>query len=105
MPRLGERLVQHNKPFNSFPASTGQDSCRRVVRIVDIDHAANVGLLRNDGSGMEPNKSRDRLSSRDLSNLINLLKKKTVHPCCIHVASMLHPCCIHVASMFENKSF
>jgi hypothetical protein len=37
MPRLCERLAQLNKPFNSFPASTGQDSCRRAARIVDID--------------------------------------------------------------------
>ena len=39
MPRLCERLAQLNRPFNSFPASTGQDSCRRAVRIVDIDHS------------------------------------------------------------------
>ena len=38
MPRLRERLAQLNKPFNSFPASTGHDSCRPAVRIVDIDH-------------------------------------------------------------------
>ena len=38
MPRLCERLAQPPKQSNSFPASTGQDSCRRAVRIVDIDH-------------------------------------------------------------------
>jgi transposase len=38
MPRLCERLAQPNKSSNSFPASTGQDSCRRAVKIVDIDH-------------------------------------------------------------------
>ena len=38
MPLLRERLEQPNKQPNSFPASTGQDSCRRAVRIVDIDH-------------------------------------------------------------------
>ena len=38
MPRLCERLAQSHKQSNSFPASTGQDSCRRAVRIVDIDH-------------------------------------------------------------------
>ena len=47
MPLLRERLEQPNKQPNSFPASTGQDSCRRAVRIVDIDHAyakaANAG--------------------------------------------------------------
>ena len=37
MPLLRERLEQPNKQPNSFPASTGQDSCRRAVRIVDID--------------------------------------------------------------------
>ena len=40
MPLLRERLEQPNKQPNSFPASTGQDSCRRAVRIVDIDHTA-----------------------------------------------------------------
>ena len=39
MPLLRERLEQPNKQPNSFPASTGQDSCRRAVRIVDIDQA------------------------------------------------------------------
>ena len=38
MPLLRERLEKPNKKPNSFPASTGQDSCRRAVRIVDIDH-------------------------------------------------------------------
>ena len=45
MPRLGERRTQPNKPFNSFPASTGQDSCRRAVRIVDIDQVVKVNDL------------------------------------------------------------
>ena len=40
MPRLCERLARPHKQSNSFPASTGQDSCRRAVRIVDIDHRA-----------------------------------------------------------------
>ena len=31
-------VAQSHKQSNSFPASTGQDSCRRAVRIVDIDH-------------------------------------------------------------------
>jgi uncharacterized protein len=43
MPRLGERFAQLNKPFNSFPASTGQDSCRRAARIVDIDQLEKPG--------------------------------------------------------------
>ncbi len=38
MPLLCERLAQPHKQSNSFPASTGQDSCRRAIRIVDIDH-------------------------------------------------------------------
>jgi predicted DNA-binding transcriptional regulator YafY len=38
MPRLCERLAQPHKQSNSFPASTGQDSCRRAVKIVDTDH-------------------------------------------------------------------
>jgi hypothetical protein len=33
-----QAVAQPNKQSNSFPASTGQDSCRREVRIVDIDH-------------------------------------------------------------------
>ena len=37
MPRLRERLAQQRNQFNSFPASTGHDSCRRAVKIVDID--------------------------------------------------------------------
>jgi hypothetical protein len=46
MPRLCERLAQHNNQFKSFPASTGQDSCRRAARIVDIDQERD--LLRKD---------------------------------------------------------
>ena len=38
MPRLCERLAQPSKQANSLPASTGQDSCRRAVKIVDTDH-------------------------------------------------------------------
>ena len=34
---LRERLVQPSKQSNSFPASTGQDSCRLAARIVDVD--------------------------------------------------------------------
>jgi hypothetical protein len=36
--RLRERLAQQRNRNTSFPASTGHDSCRRAVRIVDIDH-------------------------------------------------------------------
>jgi transposase InsO family protein len=36
-PLRQERLVQPSNQPHSFPASTGQDSCRRAVRIVDID--------------------------------------------------------------------
>ena len=47
MPLLRERLEQPNKQPNSFPASTGQDSCRRAVRIVDIDqHEAAATALK-----------------------------------------------------------
>ena len=44
MPRLCERLAQPPKQSNSFPASTGQDSCRRAVKIVDTDHRCQRGL-------------------------------------------------------------
>ena len=37
MPHLRERFDQLNNQSNSFPASTSQDSCRRAVKIVDID--------------------------------------------------------------------
>ena len=39
MPRLCGRFAQlhKHKRSNSFPASTGQDSCRREVKIVDIN--------------------------------------------------------------------
>ncbi|QDL39315.1 hypothetical protein [Rhodoferax sediminis] len=40
MPRLCERFTQPHKQSNSFPASTGQNSCRRAVKIVDIDHSS-----------------------------------------------------------------
>ena len=56
MPRLCERLAQHNNQFKSFPASTGQDSCRRAARIVDIDHKYSeeqiTGFLRQVEAGM-----------------------------------------------------
>ena len=39
MPRLCDWFAQHDNQFKSFPASTGQDSCRRAVRIVDIDQS------------------------------------------------------------------
>ena len=51
MPLLGERLEQPNKQPNSFPASTGQDSCRRAVRIVDIDHLLGVRDFQIDSHG------------------------------------------------------
>ena len=44
MPRLRERLAQQRSQSDSFPASTGQDSCRRAVKIVDIDHTRAVLL-------------------------------------------------------------
>ena len=50
MPRLCERLAQHNNQLKSFPASTGQDSCRRAVRIVDIDQA--TYFMRASGHSM-----------------------------------------------------
>ena len=45
MPRLRERLAQQRNQFDSFPASTGHDSCRRAVKIVDIDQACVVSLV------------------------------------------------------------
>ena len=46
--RLGERLVQLNNSSNPLPASTGQDSCRRAVRIVDIDQVMHLDKLPTD---------------------------------------------------------
>ena len=49
MPRLRERLAQPSKQSNSFPASTGHDSCRLAVRIVDVDHhGAGCGDVSSD---------------------------------------------------------
>jgi hypothetical protein len=45
MPRLRERFAQLNNQSNSFPASTGQDSCRRAVRIVDIDQMQHLPVI------------------------------------------------------------
>ena len=45
MPRLHERLAQQRNQFDSFPASTGQDSCRRAVKIVDIDQTFKLLVL------------------------------------------------------------
>ena|GEM_PF-3422243 len=45
MPRLQERPVQQRNQFDSFPASTGQDSCRRAAKIVDIDHPTVLYLI------------------------------------------------------------
>ena len=39
MPGLREEYAKPHKPSNSFPASTGQDSCRSAARVVDVNHA------------------------------------------------------------------
>ena len=58
MPRLRERRHQLNKPTSSFPASTGQDSCRRAVRIVDIDHELRDNLYRDALTGASDSQLR-----------------------------------------------
>ena len=44
MPRLCGRFAQLHKLSNSFPVSTGQDSCRRAVKIVDINQIGHFDL-------------------------------------------------------------
>ena len=62
MPLLRERLEQPNKQPNSFPASTGQDSCRRAVRIVDIDQKRpRITLVACQRDLLEPNNSGTHL--------------------------------------------
>ena len=58
MPRLCERLARHNNQLKSFSASSGQDSCRRAVRIVDINHN---GMLSKSAFAAMDSKFRRRL--------------------------------------------
>jgi TnpA family transposase len=57
-----ERPIQQRKQSNSFPASTGQDSCRRAVKIVDIDQLAFADRRHVDIKDL-------RAASADLINL------------------------------------
>jgi type I restriction enzyme, S subunit len=66
--------------LNSSPASTGQDSCRRAVRIVDVNHSA---LLESDVAlGGDINiirpRGADSFNPRFLANYLTHIKKRDI---------------------------